>query len=157
MSFFCFRTSFPVLEHSFPVSVRHFPVLDRPFPVLERLFPVLGGDFVPGNPGTEEFVPEHLLLPCPGTKGHRDKIFFVPGQRDNGTSRPMETLRQTRNDRSITQRVLKLHFRFLLKSAGPRYPSSGFKKLLKSSCLRIEKFFFTRSFLITLSVIQISE
>ena len=51
----------------------------------------------------------------------------------------------------------KLHFIFLLKSAGPRYPSSGFKKLLKSSCLRIEKIFFTRSFLITLSVKQISE
>jgi hypothetical protein len=51
----------------------------------------------------------------------------------------------------------ELHFRFLLKSAGPRYPSSGFKKLLKSSCLRIEKIFFNRSFLITLSVKQISE
>ena len=43
-------------------------------------------DFVPGRPGTEEFVPGQLLLPlsrdkgtagqvkcpCPGTKGHRD-------------------------------------------------------------------------------------
>ena len=43
-------------------------------------------DFVPGRPGTEEFVPGHLLLPlsrdkgtggqaklfCPGTKGQRD-------------------------------------------------------------------------------------
>ena len=42
--------------------------------------------FVPGRPGTEEFVPGHLLLPlsrdkgtpgqgkcpCPGTKGQRD-------------------------------------------------------------------------------------
>ena len=30
---------------------------------------------------------------CPGTKGQRDRQnFFVPGQRDNGTSRPLETL-----------------------------------------------------------------
>ena len=61
-------------------------------------------DFVPGRPGTEEFVPGHLLLPlsrdtgtrnifCPGTKGQWDRQnFFVPGQRGNGTSRPLETL-----------------------------------------------------------------
>ena len=40
--------------------------------------------FVPGRAGAEEFVPGHLLLPL-----SRDKeFFFVPGQRDNGTSRP---------------------------------------------------------------------
>ena len=47
-----------------------------------------GSDFVPGRPGTEEFVPGHLLLPlsrdkgtpgqgkcpCPGTKGQRDVL-----------------------------------------------------------------------------------
>jgi hypothetical protein len=50
-------------------------------------------DFVPGRPGTEEFVPGHLLLPlsrdkgtpgqgkCPGTKGQRDvPSRFVPGR-----------------------------------------------------------------------------
>ena len=46
-------------------------------------------DFVLGRPGIEVFVPGHLLLPL-----SRDKVtpgqekFFVPGQRDNGTSRP---------------------------------------------------------------------
>ena len=59
-------------------------------------------DFVPGRPGTEEFVPGHLLMPlsrdkgtpgqgkcpCPGTKGQRDvPSRFVPG-------RPVETLVQ---------------------------------------------------------------
>ena len=45
--------------------------------------------FVPGRAGTEEFVPGHLLLPLSrdnGTPGQ--EFFFVPGQRDNGTSRP---------------------------------------------------------------------
>ena len=44
-------------------------------------------DFIPGNPGTEEFVPGHLLLPLSrykGTPGHEN--FFVPRQWDNGTS-----------------------------------------------------------------------
>ena len=54
--------------------------------------------FVPGRPGTEEFVPGHLLLTlsrdqgtpgqakrfCPGTKGQRDSETFL--------SRPLETL-----------------------------------------------------------------
>ena len=45
--------------------------------------------FVPGRAGTEEFVPGHMLLPLSrdnGTPGQ--EFFFVPGQRDNGTSRP---------------------------------------------------------------------
>ena len=52
-------------------------------------------DFVPGRPGTEEFVPGQLQLllsrdkgtagqgkcPCPGTKGQRDvPSRFVPGR-----------------------------------------------------------------------------
>ena len=90
---FCFRTSFPVLEHPFPVLERLFPVLERLFPVLERPFPVFlffwEGYFVPGRDGTEEFVPGHLLLPLSRDKGTPgQEFFFVPGQRDNGTSRP---------------------------------------------------------------------
>merc|ERR1739848_250835 len=59
--FSCFGTSSSVLEHTFPVLKRLFPVLERLFPVLERPFPVFW------------FFWEG---------------FFVPGQRDNGTSRP---------------------------------------------------------------------
>ena len=83
---FCFRTSFPVLEHP-------FPVLERLFPVLERLFSVFlffwEGYFVPGRdrgvcPGT--FAP--ALVP-----GQRDKNFFL--SRDKGTTgRLLETLLQ---------------------------------------------------------------
>ena len=50
-------------------------------------------DFVLGSPGTEVFVPGHLLLPLSRDKGTPgQEKFFVPGQRDNGTSRPVETL-----------------------------------------------------------------
>jgi hypothetical protein len=46
-------------------------------------------NFVPGRPGTEEFVPGHMLRPLSRDKGTPgQEIFFVPGQRDNGTSRP---------------------------------------------------------------------
>ena len=38
-------------------------------------------DFVPGRPGTEEFVPGHLLLPLSGTPG---QDFFL--SRDKGTT-----------------------------------------------------------------------
>ena len=63
--------------------------------------------FVPGRPGTEELVPGFLHLSlsrdkgtagqpklfCPGTMGQWDReTFFFPGQRDNGMSRPLETL-----------------------------------------------------------------
>ena len=91
--FSCFGTSSSVLEHTFPVLERLFSVLERLFPVLECHFPVFlffwEGYFVPGRDGTEEFVPGHLLLPLfrdKGTPGQ--EFFFVPGQRDNGTSRP---------------------------------------------------------------------
>ena len=66
---YCFRTSFPVLE-------RKFPVLEHPFlfqNVLFLFFVFFGeSDFVPGRPGTEEFVPGFFLRPCSGTKGQRD-------------------------------------------------------------------------------------
>ena len=72
-----------------------FPVLQCTFPVLERS--VFGffweSDFVSGRPGTEEFAGGFLLLPLSrdkGTAGQRN--IFVPGKRDNGTSRPLETL-----------------------------------------------------------------
>ena len=43
------------------------------FPVLERHFPVFWffweSGFVPGRPGTEEFVPGFLLLPLSRDKG----------------------------------------------------------------------------------------
>ena len=46
-------------------------------------------DFVPGRPGTEVFVPGHLLLPLSRDKGTPgQEIFLVPGQRDNRTSSP---------------------------------------------------------------------
>ena len=55
-------------------------------------------NFVPGRPGTEGFVPGHLLLHlsrdkgtprqaklfCPGTKGQRDRKTFL--SRDKGTT-----------------------------------------------------------------------
>ena len=61
--------------------------------------PSRSSGFVPGSPGTEEFVQGILLLLLsrdkgtagqgifysPGRKGRRDKEIFSPGQRDNGT------------------------------------------------------------------------
>ena len=94
----CFRTSFPVLGCPFSVIERPFPVLECPFPVLEHPFSVLDrffcfvlffgeGDFVPGHPGTEEFVPGFLLLHYTWDKGTMVLgIIFVPGQWDNRTS-----------------------------------------------------------------------
>ena len=44
---------------------------------------------VPERPGREEIVPGFLLLPLSRDKGTLgQENFFVPGQRDNGTSRP---------------------------------------------------------------------
>ena len=40
-------------------------------------------------PGQRSLSRDICSWPCPGTKGHRDRQnFFVPGQRDNGTSCP---------------------------------------------------------------------
>ena len=64
----------------------HFPVLERPFP---GFFVLLGRLFCPGTvrdrgvcPGT--FAPALV----PGQRDTVTRIFFFPGQRDNGTSRP---------------------------------------------------------------------
>ena len=47
---------------------------------------------VPGRPGTEQFVPGHLLLPLSRDKGTLgQENFFVPGQ-THKTSRLMETV-----------------------------------------------------------------
>ena len=92
--------------------------------------------FVPGRPGTEEFVPGYLLLPlsrdkgtagqaklfCPGTKGQRDRGIFLsrdkgttgrpapvcPGT-SRGTSRPLETLTWTCPCKSYNTMVKGLH------------------------------------------------
>ena len=46
-----------------------------------------------GHPGTENLVLGFLLLLLSRDKGTAGQgNFFVPGQRDNGTSRPLETL-----------------------------------------------------------------
>ena len=116
---FCFRTPFPVLEHPFPVLERLFPVLEHLFPVLERLFlfwnvlflflcsfgqVILSWD----GTGQRSLSRDICSCPCPGTKGHRDKNFFLsrdkgttgrpvpvcPGT-SRGTSRPLETLGYT--------------------------------------------------------------
>ena len=80
------KNRYPVLEHPFPVLERLFPVLECPFPVFLFFWEAY---FVPGRDGTEEFVPGHLLLPLSRDKGTPgQEFFFVPGQRDNGTSRP---------------------------------------------------------------------
>ena len=40
--------------------------------------------FVPGHPGTEEFVPGHLLLPLSWDKGTPGQVYFL--SRDKGTT-----------------------------------------------------------------------
>ena len=48
-------------------------------------------DFVPGRPGTEVFVPEHLLLPLSRDKGTPGQDFFLSW--DKGTTgRPVPSL-----------------------------------------------------------------
>ena len=49
-------------------------------------------DFVPGRPGTEEFVPGQLLLPLSRDKGTAGRPVPVCPGTSRGTSRPMETL-----------------------------------------------------------------
>ena len=67
----CFRTSFSVLEH--------------PFSVLERLFPGFWGVILSRDvPGQKSLSRDICSCPCPGTKGHRDKKFFL--SRDKGTT-----------------------------------------------------------------------
>ena len=64
--------------------------------------------FFPGWSGTEGFVPGLLLLPLSRDKGTPEQeFFFVPGQRDNGTSRPVETLVQDQT--TLTIHAVKTH------------------------------------------------
>ena len=100
---FCFRTSFPVLEHPFPVLERLFPVLEHlfpvlehRFPVLERLFPVLEHPFPVLErlfPVLERPFPVFLFFWeayfVPGRDGTEE---FVPGHLLLPLSRPLETL-----------------------------------------------------------------
>ena len=82
----CFGRFFPVIEH--PILCLNISFL---FYNVFFLFLVFfwESDFVPGRPGTEEFVPGHLLLPLSWDKGTPVQVnFFVPGKRDNGTSCP---------------------------------------------------------------------
>ena len=61
--------------------------------LLVQLMYKLESNFVPGRPGTENFVPGFLQLSLSRDKGTPgQENFFVPGQRDNGTSRPVESL-----------------------------------------------------------------
>ena len=64
-----------------------FPELEHPFLFWNVLFLFFvlfwENDFVPGHPGTEEFVPGFLLLPLSRDKETPgQEHFFVPGQRD---------------------------------------------------------------------------
>ena len=68
------------------------------FSVLEHLFPFSFGKVILSRdvPGQTSLSRDIYSCPCPGTKGHRDKEnVLVPGQRDSGTSRPVETLVHT--------------------------------------------------------------
>ena len=76
----CFGRFFPVIEH--PILCLNISFL---FYNVFFLFLVFfwESDFVPGRPGTEEFVPGHLLLPMYRDKGTPGReYFFVPGQKD---------------------------------------------------------------------------
>ena len=117
--FSCFRTSFPVLDY-FSCFRTSFPVLERPILFQNVLFLFFGffweSDFVPGCPRIEEFVPGFLLLPLSRDKGTPgQEYFFVPGQRDNRTSRPVETLA---NELS-TEPAMKLQYIFLRNQLQP--------------------------------------
>ena len=62
-----------------------FEIVDLFLTIISQL----GIDSVPGRPGTKEFVPGFLLLSLSRDKGTSGQgNIFVPGQRDNGTSRP---------------------------------------------------------------------
>ena len=55
------------------------------FPVLERLFPGFLGVILSRDvPGQKSLSRDICSCPCPGTKGHRDKNFFL--SRDKGTT-----------------------------------------------------------------------
>ena len=70
----------------------HFPKRTKKQEIwsfFEKFWYILSQDV----PGEKSLSRDICSCPCPGTKGHRDKnFFFVPGQWDNGTSRPVDTL-----------------------------------------------------------------
>ena len=71
----------------------NFLIFFEIFDLFLTIFSQLGIDSVPGRPGTEDFVPGFLLLSLSRDKGTSGQgNIFVPGQRDNRTSRPLETL-----------------------------------------------------------------
>ena len=90
--------------------------------------------FVPGRLKTEEFVPGFLLLLLSWDSGTRNLFlsqdkgkagqgnFFVPGQRDNGTSRPVKALVQTQpRAKAVTQGLT-------VKNHGGRQSGQGLGK-----------------------------
>ena len=82
----CFRTSFSC----FGTSLSCFRTSLFLFCNVLSLFFVFfqESDSVPGRPGIEEFVPGQEQEPLSRDKGTPgQENFFVPGQRDNGTSR----------------------------------------------------------------------
>ena len=85
----CSKTEKDVLNQEYDVlkqEIWSFSCFRRSFSCFLCSF---GSDFVPGRPGSEVFLPDHLLLPLSRDKGTPgQEFFFVPGQRDNGTYRP---------------------------------------------------------------------
>ena len=81
------------------------------FDLFLTIFSQLDIDSVPGRPGTEDFVPGFLLLSLSRDKGTSGEgNIFVPGQRDNGTSRPLETLvsiNQIQNAVCLLKRIFR--------------------------------------------------
>ena len=66
-------------------------------------------------PGQRSLSRDIYSCPCPGTKGHRDKEnVLVPGQRDSGTSRPVESLLATHNPLILIGEILKANNRVLV-------------------------------------------
>ena len=119
----CSKTEKDVLKQENDVLKQENDVLKQEYDVLKQeMWSFLKNpsiNFVPGRPGTEGFVPGHLLLPlsrdkgtagqaklfCPGTKGQRDREIFLSRDKgttgrpvpvcprtSRGTSRPLETL-----------------------------------------------------------------
>ena len=70
---FCFRTSFSCFRTSFSCFGTSFSCY----------FVLLGMLFCPGT-GQRSLSRDNCSCPCPGTKGHRDRNFFL--SRDKGTT-----------------------------------------------------------------------
>ena len=100
---FLFYNIFSVLEETFPVLEHPFLFWNVLFLFQNVFFPVLcffkEGHFVQGQRVLSQDI---CFCSCPGTKGHRDKIFFLSWDKGTtgrpvpvcpGTSRPLETLK----------------------------------------------------------------